>query len=131
MAGLMARNLVAQGEIVLIRDEVAKPNPKLRSDQWLRDIAESIGNCAVVPLSCLTGATLQRYPLAAGPPESIRFLCSYADPLPPGPFPFQTRPAVTDYREYRQSCFAPSPTSPAKCSPATRLPMPNSPSLNM
>jgi hypothetical protein len=109
---LTARDLVTQGEIVLIRDEVAAPNPKLGSNQWLRDIAESIANCAVVPLSCLTGATLERYPLVAGPPESIRFLCSYADPLPPDPFPFQTRAVVTDYREFRNLWVADSNVEP-------------------
>jgi hypothetical protein len=98
---LTARDLVAQGEIVLIPGAAAEPDQEPPPYRWLRDIAESISSCAIVPLSCLTGATFQRYPLVAGPPESVRFLCSYADPLPPDPFPFQTRPVVTDYREFR------------------------------
>jgi hypothetical protein len=60
-----------------------------------------IGKCALVPLGCLTGAAFQRYPLVVGQRETIRFLCSYADQLPPSPFPYQIQPVVTDYREFR------------------------------
>ncbi|MFJ1758684.1 hypothetical protein ACIOD2_00100 [Amycolatopsis sp. NPDC088138] len=92
------RELVERGEIVLLRDEIPRSGSL---DQWPRDVAESIGECAVVPLSCLTGAGGPRYPLVAGRRESIRFLCSYAERVPPQPFPFETRPVVTDYREFR------------------------------
>ena len=92
------RELVERGEIVLLRDEM----PRVGSlDQWPRDVAESVGECAVVPLSCLTGAGGPRYPLVVGGRESIRFLCSYADRVPPPPFPCAAQPVVTDYREFR------------------------------
>jgi hypothetical protein len=92
------RELVERGEIVLLRDEIPRGGSP---DQWPRDVAESIGECAVVPLSCLTGAGGPRYPLVVGRRESIRFLCSYADRVPPQPFPCEARPVVTDYREFR------------------------------
>jgi hypothetical protein len=103
-----------------------------------------------VPLGCLTGAAFQRYPLVAGQRETIRFLCSYADEVPPSPFPYQSQPVVTDYREFRHLwvvdgnfspdifmaqvgmrmaeliCFERSPISPNRCSPASSSPIPSS-----
>ena len=98
---LSVRELVASGEVVVIRDEVPRPEPASKMDQWPFDIAESISECALVPLAFLTGAADQRYPLVVGQRETIRFLCSYAGQLPPSPFPCQSRPVVTDYREFR------------------------------
>ncbi|MFF5216590.1 hypothetical protein [Micromonospora sp. NPDC000442] len=92
------RDLVAGGQIVLLRDEVPADS---HTDQWPQDIVESVGECAAVPLSILTGAGGPRYPLVIGPRESIRYLCSYADRMPPPPFPYEARPVVTDYREFR------------------------------
>ncbi|MEU8633182.1 hypothetical protein AB0C38_13500 [Amycolatopsis sp. NPDC048633] len=92
------RELVERGEIVLLRDEIPRAGSP---DQWPRDVAESIGECAVVPLSCLTGAGGPRYPLLVGRRESIRYLCSYADHVPPRPFPCEAQPVVADYREFR------------------------------
>jgi hypothetical protein len=89
------RELVERGEIVLLRDEIPQPSAL---DQWPRDIAESIGECAVVPLSSLTGAGGPRYPLVVGRRERIRFLCSYAENVP---VPGEAQPVVTDYREFR------------------------------
>ncbi|MBM0204837.1 hypothetical protein JNW90_18475 [Micromonospora sp. STR1s_5] len=92
------RELVAGGQIVLLRDEVPADH---KTDQWPRDIVESVGECAVVPLSGLTGEGGPRYPLVIGKRESIRYLCSYADRVPPPPFPYEAGPVVTDYREFR------------------------------
>jgi len=98
---LAVRELVARGEIVVMRDEVPPPEPGSKLHRWPRELAESIGECALVPLACLTGAAFQRYPIVVGQREPIRFLCSYADELPPSPFPYQCQPVVTDYREFR------------------------------
>jgi hypothetical protein len=92
------RDLVAGGQIVLLRDEVPTDQ---KSHQWPQYVVESVGECAAVPLSGLTGEGGPRYPLVIGPRESIRYLCSYADRLPPKPFPYEARPVVTDYREFR------------------------------
>jgi len=89
------RALVERGEIVLLRDEIPQDGAL---DQWPRDVAESVGECAVVPLSALTGAGGPRYPLVVGRRESIRFLCSYAENVP---VPCEAQPVVTDYREFR------------------------------
>ncbi|MGW5747044.1 hypothetical protein [Amycolatopsis sp. NPDC003861] len=92
---LPVRELVERGEIVLLREEI----PRERTlDQWPRDVVESIGECAAVPLSSLTGEGGPRYPLVVGRRESIRFLCSYAESVP---VPCEAQPVVTDYREFR------------------------------
>jgi hypothetical protein len=77
-------------------------------DQWPRDVAESIGECAVVALSSLTGAGGPRYPLVVGRRESIRFLCSYAERMP---VPAEAQPVVTDYREFRPLWLGASPAT--------------------
>ncbi|WP_206784826.1 tetratricopeptide repeat protein [Amycolatopsis sp. MtRt-6] len=101
------RALVERGEIVLLRDEIPQDGT---FDQWPRDVAESIGECAVVPLSALTGAGGPRYPLVVGRRESIRFLCSYADRVP---VPCEAQPVVTDYREFRHLWVSdPQPPDP-------------------
>ncbi|WP_410606089.1 hypothetical protein [Amycolatopsis sp. lyj-109] len=92
---LPVRELVERGEIVVLRDEIRQPSSL---DQWPRDVAESVGECAVVPLSSLTGVGGPRYPLVVGRRESIRFLCSYAERVP---VPCEAQPVVTDYREFR------------------------------
>ncbi|WP_146073744.1 tetratricopeptide repeat protein [Amycolatopsis sp. CA-126428] len=97
------RELVERGEIVLLREEIPAPGSL---DQWPRDVAESIGECAVVPLSSLTGAGGPRYPLVVGRRESIRFLCSYAESVP---VPCEAQPVVTDYREFRHLWLGGSP----------------------
>jgi len=92
---LPVRELVERGEIVLLRDEIPRDGAL---DQWPRDVVESIGECAAVPLSSLTGEGGPRYPLVVGSRESIRFLCSYAESVP---VPCEAQPVVTDYREFR------------------------------
>lgn len=108
------RELVAAGEIVLVRDQVTEEAAQTsRLDQWPRDVAESVGECALVPVAGLTGGDSgQRYPFLVGPKESVRFLCSFADTLPPAPFPYETRPTRTDYREFRDRWITREPQEP-------------------
>lgn len=95
-----ARELVGRGDIVLIR---TPPDDHRSVDEWgwPRNIAESVGECAVVPLACLNGTDFQRYPLVVGPKETIRFLSASGDRLPPEPFPYETARLRTHYREFR------------------------------
>ncbi|WP_405803924.1 hypothetical protein OG729_02265 [Streptomyces sp. NBC_00210] len=97
----LARELIARGEMALITHP---PSGERTSSRWSwpRDVAESIGECAVVPLSCLNGTAFQQYPLVAGPKESIRFLSATADPLPPEPFPYESEALRTHYRAFRE-----------------------------
>jgi hypothetical protein len=94
---LAVRGLVARGDIVLLRAEIPEPT----GSRWPHDLAESIAECAIVPLSQLVGSGERRYPLLAARPEQIRFLCSYAERKPEPPFPYESRPVATDYREFR------------------------------
>lgn len=97
----LARELIARGERALITHP---PSGERTSSRWSwpRDVAESIGECAVVPLSCLNGTAFQQYPLVVGPKENIRFLSATADPLPPEPFPYESKPLRTHYRAFRE-----------------------------
>lgn len=95
-----ARDVIRRGRTVLVRTPPAGDEPS-RPWRWPRNVAESIGDCAVVPLSALTGSDFQPYPLIAGPAETILFLCASADPLPPEPFPYKTAALRTNYREFR------------------------------
>lgn len=96
---LAVRELVSRGEIVLLCNAVPLINDGI--DQWPRSVAESIGECAVVPLACLIGEKFRRYPLVVGQKDTIRFICSYADQLPPRPLPYETLPVRTHYWEFR------------------------------
>jgi hypothetical protein len=95
-----ARELVGHGEIVLIRTP-SDSHQHVDELGWPRNIAESIGDCALVPLAYLNGTDFQRYPLVVGPKEAIRFLSTSGDRLPPEPFPYETARLRTHYREFR------------------------------
>jgi len=98
---LEVRSLVAAGRLVLLpSDAIAQPD-RLPEQYWARTIAESVGESAVVPLSCLRSEPLQVFPLLVGPKEAIRLLCGYADELAPEPFPLESMPLRTHYRQYR------------------------------
>ncbi|MCM3923620.1 hypothetical protein ND748_18360 [Frankia sp. AiPs1] len=106
-----ARDLIAGGHLAVI---TSAPSGELRSSKlsWPRDVAESIGECAVVPISCLDNTEFRRYPLAAGPKESIRFLCAAADPLPPDPFPYESAQLRRHYRAFRELWLNPPTQGP-------------------
>ncbi|MFD7730576.1 hypothetical protein ACFV6F_09375 [Kitasatospora phosalacinea] len=97
-----ARQLVGRGEAVLIVSAPGEANRPTEESRWPRGIAETIGECAVVPLACLNGTEFRRYPLVAGPKRVVRFLCAGAEELPPEPWPYETRPLRTNYREFRE-----------------------------
>lgn len=108
---LAVRALVAHGELVLMREAVCAEHV----DNRPQDIAESVSECAAVPLSCLTGVGGPRWPLLVGRREAIRFLCSYAERVPPEPFPCEANPVITNYREFKDLwTLAATVTSPSR-----------------